>query len=74
MTGTFQRHPLPDGAGKRLETVRALALQVAEPEFLAKIAIYAAEKGHMKDLPVTLLAVLSRHFQSDGFAGAFPRA
>src|SRR5262245_35400492 len=30
-----------------------------EPEFIAKTALYARTKGHMKDMPALLLAVLS---------------
>ncbi len=70
MTGTFNGTFYADGADQ-LEAVKALALQV-EPEFLAKVAIHAAEKGYMKDMPVMLLAMLSG-LQSDAFARAFPR-
>jgi 60 kDa SS-A/Ro ribonucleoprotein len=30
-----------------------------EPEFLARLAIYARQSGHMKDMPALLCAVLS---------------
>jgi 60 kDa SS-A/Ro ribonucleoprotein len=70
VTGTFNSTFYADGADQ-LEAVLKLASEV-EPEFLAKVAIHAAEKGHMKDMPVTLLAVLSG-LQSDAFARAFPR-
>lgn len=40
-------------------TVLALAAKV-EPRFLAKAAVHARERGLVKDLPVLLLAVLSR--------------
>ncbi len=70
VTGTFNGTFYADGADQ-LEAVKALALQV-EPEFLAKVAIHAAEKGYMKDMPVMLLAMLSG-LQSDAFARAFPR-
>ncbi|WP_439622466.1 RNA-binding protein [Shinella sp.] len=70
VTGTFNGTFYADGA-EQLEAVKALALQV-EPEFLARVAIHAAEKGHMKDMPVMLLAMLSS-LQSDAFARAFPR-
>ena len=45
-------------AEEQLETVLQLALQL-EPEFVAKAAVYARKKGHMKDVPALLLAVLS---------------
>ena len=32
---------------------------VKPPEFLAKVAIHAADKGHMKDMPALLLAALT---------------
>ena len=70
VTGTFNGTFYADGA-EQLEAVKALALEV-EPEFLAKVAVYAAERGYMKDMPVTLLAMLSR-LESDVFARAFPR-
>ncbi|MDB5525075.1 MAG: hypothetical protein JWM58_2838 [Rhizobium sp.] len=70
VTGTFNNTFYADGADQ-LEAIKALALQV-EPEFLAKVAIYASEKGYMQDMPVTMLAMLSS-LQSDAFARAFPR-
>ncbi|WP_137157686.1 RNA-binding protein [Rhizobium sp. FKL33] len=70
VTGTFNNTFYADGADQ-LDAVRKLALEV-EPEFLAKLAIHAAEKGQMKDMPVTLLAILSG-LESDAFARAFPR-
>ncbi len=70
VTGTFNDTFYAD-AGEQLEAVAKLALEV-EPAFLAKVAIYAAEKGHMKDMPVTLLAMLSA-IESDAFARAFPK-
>lgn len=30
-----------------------------EPEFIARLALYARDKGHMKDMPALLCAVLS---------------
>ncbi|GGA94986.1 ribonucleoprotein [Brucella endophytica] len=70
VTGTFNGTFYADGEAQ-LQAVRELAAQV-EPEFLAKVAVYAAEKGLMKDMPVALLAMLST-LQSDAFARAFPR-
>lgn len=70
VTGTFNGTFYADGVDQ-LDAVKALALEV-EPEFLAKVAIYAAEKGYMKDMPVMLLAMLAS-LQSDAFARAFPR-
>jgi len=45
-------------AEEDLEKVLALASQV-EPEFLAKTAVYARQKGNMKDMPALLCATLS---------------
>src|SRR4051812_23910722 len=45
-------------AEEDLEKVLALASQV-EPEFLAKTAVYARQKGFMKDMPALLCATLS---------------
>src|SRR5919205_1398919 len=46
------------GAGEQL--ARALELcEKVEPEFVAKTAVYARERGFMKDMPALLLAVLA---------------
>ncbi len=44
---------------QQLDAVRALCDQV-DPEFIARAAIYARERGFMKDMPALLCAVLSR--------------
>ncbi|CAN5693193.1 TROVE domain-containing protein [soil metagenome] len=46
------------GAEEQLERVLELAAQV-EPEFIARVALYTRAKGHMKDMPALLVAVLS---------------
>jgi 60 kDa SS-A/Ro ribonucleoprotein len=46
------------GAGEQLAKVLELCEQV-EPEFVAKTAVYARERGFMKDTPALLLAVLA---------------
>lgn len=46
------------GAGEQLEKVLALAKEL-DGEFVAKTAVYAREKGFMKDMPALLAAVLS---------------
>jgi 60 kDa SS-A/Ro ribonucleoprotein len=43
---------------EQLETVLTMC-QAAEPEFIAKTALYARQRGYMKDLPALLCAVLS---------------
>ncbi len=43
---------------EQLATVHALGAQV-DDTFLARTAIWAREKGHMKDMPALLLAILS---------------
>jgi 60 kDa SS-A/Ro ribonucleoprotein len=45
-------------AGEQLETVLKLAGN-CEPEFVAKTALYARDKGYMKDMPALLCAILS---------------
>ena len=45
-------------AETQLETVLALCQDV-DPAFIAKTALYCREKGHMKDMPALLTAVLS---------------
>jgi 60 kDa SS-A/Ro ribonucleoprotein len=58
-------------AEMQLDAVLALARDV-EPIFLAKTALFARTRGHMKDMPALLLAVLAVR---DGalLARAFPR-
>jgi 60 kDa SS-A/Ro ribonucleoprotein len=51
-------------AQTQLDTVRSLLSQV-EPEFIAKLAVYAHEKSFMKDLPALLITYLA----SDAGAG-----
>lgn len=48
------------------------AAQMVEPEFVAKTAIYARQRGHMKDAPALLLAWLSM-LQTEHFSLAFDR-
>lgn len=59
------------GAAEQLDTVLALAAQV-DAAFVAKTAIYARERGHMKDMPALLLASLAQR-EVAVFAQAFPR-
>jgi len=51
-TGCFN-HTFYADAGEQLDKVLALANEV-EPEFVAKTAVFAREKGHMKDMPALL--------------------
>lgn len=69
-TGTFNATFYAE-AEEQLAEVLDLAFQV-EPEFLAKVAVHAAEAGYMKDMPAFLLAVLSM-LPGDAFNRAFPR-
>jgi 60 kDa SS-A/Ro ribonucleoprotein len=56
LSGTFYAT-----ADEQLETVLAMASQV-ESEFIARTAIFCRERGHMKDMPALLCAVLAtRH-------------
>src|SRR5688500_16807275 len=56
-TGCFN-HTFYADAGEQLDKVLALANEV-DAEFVAKTAVFAREKGYMKDMPALLLAVLS---------------
>lgn len=69
-TGCFN-HTFYADAGEQLDKVLALANEV-EPEFVAKTAVYAREKGKMKDMPALLLAVLSVR-DKQLFERVFPR-
>ena len=57
VTGTLSR-TFYASAKNQLDQVLALAAK-AEPRFLAQCAIYARQRGHMKDMPALLLAALS---------------
>jgi len=46
------------GADEQLATVVELCRRV-EPEFIAKTAVFARKRGHMKDMPALLCAVLA---------------
>ena len=46
------------GAEEQLAKVLELCAEV-EPDFIARTALYARERGHMKDVPALLCAVLS---------------
>ncbi len=58
VTGTFGGMYY-QGAQEELEYVVHVAEEVS-PETLARTAIYARQKGHMKDMPAVLLAILAR--------------
>ena len=69
-TGCFN-HTFYADAGEQLDKVLALANEV-DAEFVAKTAVFAREKGYMKDMPALLLAVLSMR-DKDLFERVFPR-
>ncbi len=56
-TGTFSDTYYADGTAQ-LDDVLAMASQV-EPEYLAKVAVYARHSGYMKDMPAAMLAFLA---------------
>ena len=56
-TGTFNDTPSATVADQ-LETIRKAASQCS-PEFIAQCAVYAREKGYMKDMPAALAVILS---------------
>jgi 60 kDa SS-A/Ro ribonucleoprotein len=47
-------------AENQLADMQALSKEV-DPTFLAKLAVYARDKGYMKDMPAYLLASISKH-------------
>src|SRR5687768_14319296 len=51
-------HTFYADAGEQLEKVLELTREI-DAEFIAKAAVYAREKGFMKDMPALLIAVLS---------------
>ena len=56
-TGCFNQTFYAD-AGEQLEKVLELTREL-DAEFVAQVAVYAREKGFMKDMPALLVAVLS---------------
>jgi 60 kDa SS-A/Ro ribonucleoprotein len=69
-TGCFSNTFYAD-AGEQLDKVLALTAQL-DAEFVAKVAVYAREKGFMKDMPALLVAVLSTKDKAL-FEKVFPR-
>ena len=69
-TGCFN-HTFYADADEQLEKVLALANEL-DPDFVAKTAVFAREKGYMKDMPAFLLAILSVR-DKDLFDRAFAR-
>jgi len=59
------------GADEQLDKVIELAAGV-DAEFVAKTAVYSREKGHMKDMPALLVAILSTKDKAL-FERVFPR-
>jgi 60 kDa SS-A/Ro ribonucleoprotein len=69
-TGTFNRTFYAEPREQLAEIVKLA--RFVDAAFIAKTAIYAREKGHMKDMPAVLLAILATLDTGD-FAKAFPR-
>ena len=69
-TGCFN-HTFYADADEQLDAVLNLANEL-DGEFVAKTAVFAREKGFMKDMPALLLAVISVK-DKDLFERAFPR-
>jgi 60 kDa SS-A/Ro ribonucleoprotein len=69
-TGCFN-HTFYADASEQLEKVLALA-QETEAGFVAKLAVFAREKGYMKDMPALLVAVLASK-DKELFERVFPR-
>jgi 60 kDa SS-A/Ro ribonucleoprotein len=69
-TGCFS-HTFYTDAGEQLDKVLELTKEL-DAEFVAKVAVYAREKGFMKDVPALLVAVLSTKDKAL-FEKTFPR-
>jgi 60 kDa SS-A/Ro ribonucleoprotein len=70
VTGTLNQTFYADAA-EQLDGILEAAME-CEPEFVAKTAIYARQRGYMKDTPALLLAWLSM-LQTPDFGLAFER-
>lgn len=71
VTGTFN-NVFYATAETQLDKVKELVKKV-DSAFIAKLAVYAAETGKMKDMSAYLLAVLHGRRESELLAKAFPR-
>lgn len=71
LTGCFNSTYYVD-AKDQVTRVMGLSHAVS-PEFLAKLAVYAREKGYMKDMPAALLGALYARKENDLFKKVFPR-
>jgi len=60
-------------AKSQLDKVQELLPQV-DSEFLAKLAVYARQKGYMKDMPALMLAYLFAHAKDSATVGAYFKA
>ena len=69
-TGCFS-HTFYADANEQLDKVLELTKEL-DAEFIAKVAVYAREKGFMKDMPALLVAVLSTKDKAL-FERTFPR-
>jgi 60 kDa SS-A/Ro ribonucleoprotein len=70
-TGTFNNTFYAD-AESQLDALTALADQVDDNVFLAKLAVYARERALMKDMPAALTLVLAKR-DTKLFRAAFER-
>jgi 60 kDa SS-A/Ro ribonucleoprotein len=70
MTGTLSSTFYANGHRQLADVMELVAK--ADAAFVAKTAIYARQKGHMKDMPALLLAAISAA-DPVSFARAFPR-
>src|SRR6476469_8022239 len=69
-TGCFNQTFYAD-AGEQIDRVIEIARKL-DAEFVAKTAVFAREKGHMKDMPAFLVAILSIK-DKELFEKVFPR-
>lgn len=58
MTGTFNNTYYVD-AKSQIDEVKNLLTKVDDLSFIAKLAVYARQKGFMKDMPAFLLSYLA---------------
>src|SRR5690606_1518095 len=70
VTGCFNNTYYSSGA-EQLNVVAEL-VKTIEPEFVAKVAIYARKYGYMKDMPAYLLALMcANNFDKKLFVDTF---
>jgi hypothetical protein len=58
-----------EDAQTRMETLREILVCKCDPQFVAKLAVYARQKMHLRSIPLVLAVELARVHNGDGTVG-----